>query len=154
MLHRTFVVSLDITFTRQLSRFSRTLYLYKQAGVGQSVCVSVRSHSKEETCKDAKHRYIRNRLWTAMFHLIDRGSDHQRIYPQHSMKWKDVMKHTNTHAAGRLRNLNFSNQHYQYYHIRVSDHWFLSQQRSPQSTTAKYCDWWKTTARQTEFFHA
>ena len=35
------------------------------------------------------------------------------------MKWKDVVKQTNTHTAVRLRNLNFSNQHYQYYHIRV-----------------------------------
>jgi len=42
-------------------------------------------------------------------------------------------RNDDTHAAGRLRNLDFSNQHYQYYHIRDPDHWLLSQHRSPQS---------------------
>ena len=133
MLHGTLVVSLDITVTRETSRLARAVCVYKHVSVGQSV----RSHSKEETCKHAKHQYVRSRLWTALFHLMDRGSDRQRIYPHHSMKWKDVMTHTNTHAAGRFRNLDFSNQHYQYYHIRVPDHWPLSQQRSPHSAAAK-----------------
>lgn len=40
MLHRTLVVSPTITFTRQSSRFSRILYVYKHVRVGQSVCLS------------------------------------------------------------------------------------------------------------------
>lgn len=131
--HQTSVASLDIKSTTESSRFPRTLYIYKHV----SVRLSVRSHSKEEACKDAKHHNNLSRLWTALFHLLERGSDRQRIYPQHSMKWKDVMKRTNTHAAGRLRYLNFSNQHCQYYHIRASNHWSLSQYRPSQSTTAK-----------------
>lgn len=44
------------------------------------------------------------------------------IYPQYSMKWKNVMKHTNAHAPGWFRNHNFSNHHYQYYYINVPGH--------------------------------
>jgi hypothetical protein len=80
--------------------------------------------------------------------------DQLGIYPQHSMKWKDVMKHTNIHAPGGLRNHNFSNHHhYQYYYINVPGHRLLSQKRSPRRTAVKHwsptCDPRETTVRRT-----
>jgi hypothetical protein len=150
MFHRTFVVSLDITFTRQPSRFSRSLYLCNHVSA-VSVClcpISLESRGKQK-------RQTSVHPQSAMDSPV--SSHRQRLRPSEDLPAAfDEMEGRNKTHMPQAGFETSTSQTSTTNTITLGS--LSSQQWSPQSTTAKYglkyCDWWKRTARQIEFFHA